>query len=218
LVGLRAYSTTFRYEPFTRSRFSLGGPRNWCLAAITLTFLGRGRSVLAGTEATALAITLAGDKSLQCRTGAQLREPGAQRFLNFQASEVVKEPPLTRIVREMREMRRREAERPQRITALFVRVGKQRLMLVCDHKASTIYAAIAIYAAFTANSCGEKERRYVRFRAGPLLQSGGGAFIIGTPFLPDCPDRCEQFFDAFRSIPPTGGWCRQKTPAVGRNG
>jgi hypothetical protein len=63
-------------------------------------------------EATALAIALVGDKPLLCTTGAQLREPGAQRFLNFQASEVVKEPPLTRIERE---------ERPQRITALFVR-------------------------------------------------------------------------------------------------
>jgi hypothetical protein len=72
-------------------------------------------------EATALAIALVGDKPLLCRSGAQLREPGAQRFLNFQASEVVKEPPLTRIEREMREMRWREAERPQRITALFVR-------------------------------------------------------------------------------------------------
>jgi hypothetical protein len=62
-------------------------------------------------------------------------------------------------------------------------------MPVCDHKASTIYPAIAIYAAFTANSCGKKERHYDKFRAGPLLQSGGGAFIIGTLFLPDCPDR-----------------------------
>ena len=68
-------------------------------------------------------------------------------------------------------------------------------MPVRDHKASTIYLAVAIYAAFTANFCGKKERRYIKFRAGPLLQrSGGGAFTIGTLFPPDCPDRCLTWF------------------------
>jgi hypothetical protein len=84
-------------------------------------------------EARAVAIALAGDKLLpRCEIDPPLdpRQPGVQCYLGIPFQEILKEPPLKRIEREVREARRWEAERPQRLAALCVRGVKYFLYFV----------------------------------------------------------------------------------------